>query len=75
MKPIKFEGQNVVFAEDQPEFEPLPAKKDADGTVTTCWEFTPEEREIIANGGNLYLSQLTFNHPLQPLSPSVGKEQ
>lgn len=73
MKPIKFDGSNVVFAEDQPEYEPLPAKKDSDGTITTCWELTPEEREIIANGGNLWLRILTFNKPLQPVCPSIEK--
>ena len=33
MKPIKFKGHNVVFAEDQPEYQPLPALKYADGDV------------------------------------------
>lgn len=75
MKAIEFEGQNVIFAKDQPEYNPLPAFKAADGTVTTCWELTPEERLEIFNSGKLWLRQLTFNQPLQPISPSVGKEQ
>jgi len=25
MKPVEFEHQNIVFAKDQPEYQPLPA--------------------------------------------------
>jgi hypothetical protein len=37
MKPISFEQQNVVFAKDQKEYQPLPAYKSdfSDGRVTT----------------------------------------
>lgn len=34
---------------------------DADGWVTTEWELTPEERQVILEGGRLRLVQLT--HP------------
>lgn len=34
---IKFDGCNITFAEDQPEYLPLPAHKTADGKVTSCW--------------------------------------
>lgn len=33
MKPIKFEGHNVVYAENQPEYNPLPAFKAENGTI------------------------------------------
>lgn len=71
MHPIEFEGSNVVIGKDQPEYNPLPAKIEQDGTVTTVWELTPEERTEIANTGRLYLRQLTFNRNLQPICPSV----
>ena len=71
MKPIEFEGANIIIGEKQPEYLPLPAKLEKDGTVTTVWELTPEEREEISKTGKLYLRQLTFNRPLQPLCPSV----
>lgn len=39
MRPVKFPGHNVVFAEDQPEYQPLPAilMPGLDGEVITCW--------------------------------------
>lgn len=71
MEPIYFEGYNRVFGKDQPEYNPLPAKVEEDGTVTTVWQLTEEERKEIANTGKLYLRQLTFNRNLQPICPSV----
>jgi hypothetical protein len=67
MKPIKFPGHNVVFAEDQPQYQPLPAYREPDGTVTTCWELTPDEMDMVLQTGTVYVKQLTFNQPLQPL--------
>lgn len=71
MKPIDFEGANVVYAKDQPEYLPLPAKKEPDGKVTTCWELTDEEIEVILKTKKLYIQMLTFNNPLTPILPSV----
>lgn len=72
MKPIEFEGHNIVYAKDQKEYIPLPAFRDKDGGVVTCWELTPEERLEIFNTGKLWLKTLTFNQPLQPICPSVS---
>lgn len=69
MTPIEFPGHNIVFAKDQPEYQPLPAMIMPDGQVITCWELTKEEIEQISSTGKLYLSQLTFNQPLQPILP------
>ena len=46
MKPVKFKHQNVVFAEDQPEYQPLPALKinSLEGFVITCWKLSFRER-------------------------------
>lgn len=71
MAPIEFPEQNVVFAKDQPEYLPLPAHVTTDGQVTTCWEMTPEEREVFLKTGRIYLRVLTFGQPLQPLMLSV----
>lgn len=67
MKPIEFPGHNVVFAKDQPEYQPLPALRLPDGEVITCWQLSAEELEQIAITGKIYLKQLTFNQPLQPV--------
>jgi hypothetical protein len=71
MQPVKFKGSNVVFAENQPEYLPLPAFKDASGEVVTCWKMTLVERLKFLFTGRFYLRVSTFNQPLQPLLPSV----
>lgn len=72
MIPVTFKGQNVVYAENQPEYIPLPSHKDEDGVVTSCWNFSLIERLRILFGAKLYWQQLTFNTSLQPVKPSVG---
>lgn len=65
----------VVFAKDQPEYLPLPALvHNAEGatSVTTRWRPSDEERERIASGGDVFITQMTFGMPLQPLR--VGAE-
>lgn len=71
MKPIKFPGQNIVFAEHQPEYQPLPAFISDDGIVVSCWRLTFRERLRMLFTGRIYLLSMTFNRPLQPLLPSV----
>lgn len=71
MDPIEFEGHNVVYAKDQPEYFPLPAHKSPEGKVTTVWKLTDEEIKEINKTGKLRLEILTFNAPLQPLQITV----
>ena len=71
MKPIKFPQSNVVYAENQPEYIPLPAHKTKNGIVTSCWKFSWKERLRILLGANLFWSQMSFNQPLQPVKPSL----
>lgn len=68
MKPIEFEGQNVIYAKDQPEYNPLPAHRGPDGTVTSCWEFNDEDIEHIIKHRKIFISQMTFNKALQPIN-------
>jgi hypothetical protein len=72
MKPIKFKGYNVIYAENQPEYIPLPVYKDSEGDVTSCWQFTLLERLKILFGAKLYWTQMTFNQPLQPVKPDIA---
>lgn len=71
MNAINFKGQNIVFAEDQPEYNPLPAFADTDGTVLTCWKLSFWERLKILFTGRFYLIVHTFNKPLQPILPLI----
>lgn len=65
----------VVFAKDQPEYDPLPALAYPDGKILTEWEFTDEERQKIARGENLRLWIWTFGKPLQPIALDITSEQ
>lgn len=71
MKPIEFDGCNVTFAKDQPEYLPLPAHRKEDGEVVSCWELTDEEIQEVIKTKKIYLSLLTFNKRIQPQRLSV----
>lgn len=74
MKPTEFEGHNVVFAKDQPQYEPLPAfvdPKDPNSEVISCWELSEDDLKKINETGKIYLSMWTFNNPLQPIRLTV----
>ncbi len=73
MRPVDFAGSNTVFAKNQPEYLPLSAKTDRDprGTVTSCWALSWRERLTVLWRGRLFLRQLTFGSPLQPIRPFV----
>lgn len=57
----------IVFAKDQPEYEPLPAAVDMTGLVMTEWELSAEDLATLINGGRIRLWIWTFTHPLQPI--------
>ena len=80
MTPISFPGQNIVFGENQPEYQDLPALAlpAPEFEVITCWQFTPEELAVINKTGCIYFSQLRFGtlvdgvytpNALQPILP------
>lgn len=74
MKPIEFHGVNIIFAKDQPEYQPLPAMRMPDGEVFTCWQFTDEELVQLAKTKCIYFKQLTFNNLPQPILPMINLE-
>lgn len=68
MKPIKFKHQNTTFAENQPEYENLPALKidSPQGEVISCWGLTFKERIRVLFTGKMWVSLMSFNKPLTP---------
>jgi len=70
---VKFPECNVTYAENQPEYRPLPALKFEDGEIITCWKPSIRERLKILFSGRIWLGVLTFNKPLQPLLMSANK--
>lgn len=72
-KPV--EGGHVVYAADQPEYQPLPVWKKPQGEVVSRWRLTWRERLAILLGRDLYLEVLTFGRPLQPLYPTLSEAE
>jgi hypothetical protein len=80
MKPVSpiakgYEAQEIVYAKDQPEYQPLPALpvNDVAGTIITRWKLTWRERLAILFGRDVFLNVMTFGTPLQPVSLFIGK--
>lgn len=75
MNPISFPESNVVYAEDQPQYTPLPAhiERTPEGLVTFCWKLSWGERLAVLFTGLLWQQVLTFKRPLQPQRLSVDK--
>lgn len=59
------------FAENQDEYITLPVWRDDDGTVLSRWHLTWWERLQVFWRGDVYLWQMTFNQPLQPIMLQV----
>ena len=77
MEPIKFDGANVVYGANQPEYKPLPAERRPGpcGEIVTCWELSPDELKRVQETGKIWLGVLTFGQPLQPVIMSVDKPE
>lgn len=70
MKAADFPQRNVLLAENQPEYETLPAHVDTDAPelpFTTCFELSDEEVEEIVRTRRIWHTQLTFGHAFQPV--------
>ena len=77
MKPKNFKHQNIVFAKDQPEYQPLPALRidSPRGEVISCWKMTPKERLKVLFTGRIWLSLMSFNKPLTPSYMAVNRKE
>ena len=76
VRPTPQEGTRLVsFAENQPEYETLPALVDDNGVVMTEWVPTDEELHRMVCGGRLRLWIHTFKSPLQPVRLEVAEPE
>jgi len=77
MEPIKFKHQNIVFAENQPEYKPLPALKieGKEGVVISCWGLSFKERVKVLFTGKVWLSLWSFNEPLTPSYMAIDRKE
>ena len=75
MKPVKFKHQNIVFAENQPGYQALPALKiqSDTGEVISCWKLSFKERIKVLFLGRIWLSLMSFNKPLTPSFLAVDR--
>jgi hypothetical protein len=77
MKPVEFKHQNIVFAKDQPEYQPLPALKidSPTGEVISCWKLTFKERLKVLVFGRVWMSLMSFNKPLTPSYLAIDRKE
>ncbi len=77
MKAKEFKHQNVVFAENQPEYTPLPALKikTKRGEVIFCMGLSFWERIRVLFIGEIWVSLLIFNQPLTPSFHSTKRKE
>ena len=61
------DADEVVYAEKQAEYIPLPSIRTPDGVILTRWSINEGEKQQILEQGYIYLCVQTFNQPLQPL--------
>src|ERR1700719_4054431 len=68
------EEREVLYAKDQPEYNPLRTlvSRDRERRVTSRWTLTDEQRKSVAEGADIFLTMLTFGEPLQPIQMAVG---
>ena len=68
MKPTKFKEQTCVFAENQPQYIPLPAHKvgNSEGEVIFCMKMNFIEKVRVLFTGKIWVSLMMFNKPLTP---------
>lgn len=69
------ESEMVVYAENQPQYIPLPMWKgldDPEGRRVSRWRLTWRERLSVLLGGSIWISILTFGKPLQPVLPEAS---
>lgn len=74
MEPIKFKEQNCIYAQNQPEYKPLPAHKE-NGIVTSCWRLSFLERIRVLIFGNIWLCLWSFDKPLTPSFMTLKKKE
>lgn len=74
MEIVDFEGRNIEFAKDQPEYLTMPAYRTTDGEITSCWKLSFLERIQVLFTGKVYFTLLTFNRGLSPQRANVKFE-
>lgn len=68
--------EEITLAEDQLEYSPLVVapvlSPEGHQMVVSRWRLDEAEKEMIANGEDIFLTILTFGHPPPPVGLRVG---
>ncbi len=72
----ELEALEIVFAKDQPEYTPLRVLRSSapHGNVLSRWTLTAQQRKLVAEGADIFLSVRTFGMHLQPVQMLVAHE-
>lgn len=73
MKAQKFLGHNIVFAENQTEYENLPGYIQKNGVATFLFRLTKEEIKDVVQYGKIWISTVVFDNPMMPIKISVDR--
>ncbi len=68
----EFQGREITFAKNQPQFIPIPVHRNRMGVLLSRWRLTDDERAAIAAGADIFLSSFTRNESLLPCMIEVG---
>jgi hypothetical protein len=73
MKPVSpviphTDDLEIVYARRQQQYQPLPVIR-TERLMMSRWQLTDEERQHIANGGDLFICCIHFGNGLQPIMP------
>lgn len=68
------EPYELTYAKDQPQSAPLRVLRNPEGIVLSRWALSDEERRLIAEGADLYLSVRAYFQPPQVISVGVSHE-
>jgi len=70
MEAIQFQGQNLILAESQEQYNPLPVCYEGppQGAMTACFKATWKERLKILFFGKIFVSQYTFGNSFHPIN-------
>jgi len=73
----KLDHAEVTVAEGSEHYKPLRAivSRRQDGSVLSRWTFTPEQRQRIANGADLFLEMITGHRYINPFKVQIGVDE
>lgn len=72
MKPIRTPAMGVTYRGPRSDIGDLPCERMQAGQIRSVWEPSPEERALIAGGGNVEIT--LFCEPIPPLAVRATDE-